>query len=65
MKLSRWLYALSAALFITAFTVDLREIQLREEKVWRDADAATELGTTSDVGSDTNRSVFPDKRSAG
>jgi hypothetical protein len=64
MKLSTWLYALSAALFITAFTIDVEEMKKRQEKAWRDADESTELGTPGDVGSNANGRVLSDKRSA-
>ena len=64
-KISTWLYAGAAALFITAFTVDVHEVARKQAEVWRDADTTTELGSVGDVGSDANGSILPDKRSVG
>jgi hypothetical protein len=38
MKLSTWLYAISAGLFITAFTVDMQEMRDKQSAIWLDAD---------------------------
>jgi len=59
-KVSTVLYSLAAAIFVTAFVIDVEEGRKLEADRWRDADTATKLGSNSDVGSHPNGSMVSD-----